>query len=73
MKRIFAFTLLFQLMLLTAQAQGPSKKCPTCGLSMAKCQYHGKHPKPSANKPASNKPASNKPAVNKPAANKPAA
>ena len=28
------------------QAQGPSKKCPTCGLSMAKCQYKGKHPKP---------------------------
>ena len=46
MKRIFAFTLLFQLMLLTAQAQGPSKECPTCGLSMAKCQYKGKHPKP---------------------------
>ena len=28
------------------QAQGPSKTCPTCGLSMAKCQYKGKHPKP---------------------------
>ena len=56
MKRLFAFTLLFQLMLLTAQAQGPSKTCPTCGLSMAKCQYKGKHPKPAANKPTANKP-----------------
>lgn len=25
--------------------QAPSKKCPSCGLSMAKCQYKGKHPK----------------------------
>ena len=39
-----------------AQAQGPSKTCPTCGLSMAKCKYKGKHPKPSENKPAANKP-----------------
>ncbi|MBQ0061582.1 MAG: hypothetical protein KBT15_07420 [Bacteroidales bacterium] len=54
------------LVVVTAQAQkvgGPSKKCPTCGLSVAKCQYHGKHPKPSKNKPAANKP--NKPSVSK--------
>ena len=63
MKRIFAFTLLFQLMLLTAQAQGPSKKCPTCGVPMGKCKYHGKHPKPAENKPTANKP--NKPSAPK--------
>lgn len=28
-----------------AFAQAPSKKCPTCGQFMAKCQYKGKHSK----------------------------
>ena len=47
MKRIFAFTLLFQLMLLTAQAQKvEAKKCATCGKPIATCQYKGRHPKP---------------------------
>ncbi|MDO4956878.1 MAG: hypothetical protein Q4E60_07675 [Bacteroidales bacterium] len=40
---IMVFALAFSV---ETQAQGPSKKCPTCGLSMAKCQYKGKHPKP---------------------------
>ena len=39
---IMVFALAFSV---ETQAQGPSKKCPTCGLSMAKCQYKGKHPK----------------------------
>ncbi|MCQ2245851.1 MAG: DUF1566 domain-containing protein [Bacteroidaceae bacterium] len=70
MKRIFAFTLLFQLMLLTAQAQKvEAKKCATCGKPIATCQYKGRHPKPAENKPATNKPAANKP--NKPSAPKP--
>ena len=70
MKRIFAFTLLFQLMLLTAQAQKvEAKKCATCGKPIATCQYKGRHPKPAENKPAANKPTANKP--NKPSAPKP--
>ena len=65
MKRLFAFTLLFQLVLLTAQAQKVQvKKCATCGKPIASCQYKGRHPKPSANKPAANKP--NKPSAPKP-------
>ncbi|MCQ2245846.1 MAG: DUF1566 domain-containing protein [Bacteroidaceae bacterium] len=46
MKRLFAFTLLFQLVLLTAQAQKvEAKKCATCGKPIATCQYKGRHPK----------------------------
>ncbi|MCQ2245849.1 MAG: hypothetical protein MJZ69_03555 [Bacteroidaceae bacterium] len=72
MKRIFVFTLLFQLMLLTAQAQKvEAKKCATCGKPIASCQYKGRHPKSAENKPATNKPATNKTAANKP--NKPLA
>lgn len=62
MKHILCLTILvLTLACVDAQAQGPSKTCPTCGLSMAKCQYHGKHPKPEGNKPAASKP--NKPAT----------
>ena len=69
MKRLFAFTLLFQLMLLTAQAQKVQvKKCATCGKPIASCQFKGRHPKPAENKPAANKPTANKP--NKPSAPK---
>lgn len=57
MKHILQLVILMlSLACVDAQAQGPSKTCPTCGLSMAKCQYKGKHPKPSENKPAANKP-----------------
>ncbi len=43
MKKILLY-LLFAVFTLGISAQAPSKKCPTCGLSMAKCQYKGKHP-----------------------------
>ncbi|MDO4956875.1 MAG: hypothetical protein Q4E60_07660 [Bacteroidales bacterium] len=47
MKHILQLVILMlSLACVDVQAQGPSKTCPTCGLSMAKCQYKGKHPKP---------------------------
>ena len=45
MKR-FLFFLLLSVIVLGVHAQAPSKKCPTCGQSMAKCKYKGKHTKP---------------------------
>lgn len=44
MKKILFF-LLLAVCSLSVAAQIPSKKCPTCGLSIPKCQYKGKHPK----------------------------
>ena len=44
MKKILLF-LLLAVFTLGISAQGPSKKCPVCGLSIPKCQYKGKHPK----------------------------
>lgn len=44
MKKIYLFLLSFVISY-NVFAQAPSKKCPTCGLSVAKCQYKGKHPK----------------------------
>ena len=44
MKKILFF-LLLAVFTLGISAQGPSKKCPVCGLSIPKCQYKGKHPK----------------------------
>lgn len=45
MKKIlfFLFLSLFSYSVM-AQSTGPTKKCPTCGLSIAKCEYRGKHP-----------------------------
>lgn len=51
MKKILFFFLL-AVCSMSISAQGPSKKCPTCGLSIPKCQYKGKHPKtPQQTKP----------------------
>lgn len=45
MKKIlfFLFLSLFSYSVM-AQSTGPTKKCPTCGLSIAKCECRGKHP-----------------------------
>lgn len=51
MKKIFFFLLLFVISY-SVSAQAPSKKCPICGQSIAKCQYKGKHPNKTAQKPA---------------------
>ena len=68
MKKILLF-LLLAVFSLGISAQGPSKKCPVCGLSIPKCQYKGKHPKkkPTPTTPAKQQPS--KPA--KPATSKP--
>lgn len=50
MKKILFF-LLLAVCSMSISAQGPSKKCPVCGLSIPKCQYKGKHPKVSPSKP----------------------
>ena len=63
MKKILLF-LLLAVFTLGISAQGPSKKCPVCGLSIPKCQYKGKHPKNKPTTPAQQQPS--KPA--KPAA-----
>ena len=65
MKKILYF-LFLAVFSLGVSAQGPSKKCPVCGLSIPKCQYKGKHPKkkPTPTTPAQQQPS--KPA--KPAA-----
>ena len=57
MKKIFLF-LLLAVFTLGISAQGPSKKCPVCGLSIPKCQYKGKHPK---KKPTTTTPAQQQP------------
>lgn len=49
MKQIVLF-LLLAVYSLSVSAQAPSKKCPVCGLSIPKCQYKGKHPKPEEKK-----------------------
>ena len=66
MKKILFF-LLLAVFSLGISAQGPSKKCPVCGLSIPKCQYKGKHPKKNPTTPAQQQPS--KPA--KPATSKP--
>ena len=63
MKKILIF-LFLAVFTLGISAQGPSKKCPICGLSIPKCQYKGKHPKKKPTTPAQQQ--SSKPA--KPAA-----
>ena len=57
MKKILLF-LLLAVFTLGISAQGPSKKCPVCGLSIPKCQYKGKHPKkkPTPTTPAQQQP-----------------
>ena len=50
MKKILFF-LLLAVCSISISAQGPSKKCPVCGLSIPKCQYKGKHPKATPSKP----------------------
>ena len=57
MKKILLF-LLLAVFTLGISAQGPSKKCPVCGLSIPKCQYKGKHPK---EKPTTKAPAQQQP------------
>lgn len=49
MKKLLFF-LLFAVFTMGISAQPPMKKCPTCGLSIPKCQYKGKHPKKSPTK-----------------------
>ena len=72
MKKILLF-LLLAVFTLGISAQGPSKKCPVCGLSIPKCQYKGKHPKkkPTTTAPAKQQPSKPAKPVNQPA--KPAA
>ena len=65
-KKLLLF-LLLAVFSLGISAQGPSKKCPVCGLSIPKCQYKGKHPKKNPTIPAQQQPS--KPA--KPATSKP--
>ena len=62
MKRVLFFLLLsvFSYTLM-AQSTGPSKKCPTCGLSPVKCPYRGKHPKPTTTQQTPTKPPPSKP------------
>lgn len=51
MKKILFFLFLsISFCAMVAQSTGPTKKCPTCGKPIAKCEYRGKHPKPT--KPA---------------------
>ena len=59
MKKILLY-LLFAVFTLDISAQAPRKKCPTCGLSMAKCQYKGKHPHKNNNTLTVNRGNSNK-------------
>ena len=61
MKKILFF-LLLAVFSLGISAQGPSKKCPVCGLSIPKCQYKGKHPKKKPTTTAPAKPQPSKPA-----------
>ena len=57
MKKVLLY-LLLAVFTLGISAQGPSKKCPVCGLSIPKCQYKGKHPqkKPTTTAPAQHQP-----------------
>ena len=55
MKKILLF-LLLAVFTLGISAQGPSKKCPVCGLSIPRCQYKGKHPKKKPTTPAQQQP-----------------
>ena len=70
MKKILFF-LLLAVFSLGISAQGPSKKCPVCGLSIPKCQYKGKHPKKNPTAPAQQQPSKPAKPVKQPA--KPAA
>ena len=73
MKKILFF-LLLAVFTLGLSAQGPSKKCPVCGLSIPKCQYKGKHPKkkPTTTAPARQQPSKPAKQPAKPATSKPA-
>ena len=68
MKRILYF-LFLAVFSLGVSAQGPSKKCPVCGLSIPKCQYKGKHPKkrPMPTTPAQQQPSKPAKPVKQPA------
>ena len=66
MKKILLF-LLLAVFSLGISAQGPSKKCPVCGLSIPKCQYKGKHPKKKPTTPAQQQPSKPAKPVNQPA------
>ena len=68
MKRILYF-LFLAVFSLGVSAQGPSKKCPVCGLSIPKCQYKGKHPKkkPTPTTPAQQQPSKPAKSVKQPA------
>lgn len=46
MKRLLFFLLLSVVSYALIAQTGPNKKCPTCGLSIPKCKYKGKHTKP---------------------------
>ena len=65
MKKILLF-LLLAVFTLGISAQGPSKKCPVCGLSIPKCQYKGKHPKNKQTPPAQQQPSKPAKPVSKP-------
>ena len=69
MKKILLF-LLLAVFTLGISAQGPSKKCPVCGLSIPKCQYKGKHPK---EKPTTTAPSQQQPSKPAKQSAKPAA
>ena len=66
MKKILLF-LLLAVFSLGISAQGPSKKCPVCGLSIPKCQYKGKHPKKKPTTPAQQQPSKPAKPVSQPA------
>ena len=66
MKKILLF-LLLAVFTLGISAQGPSKKCPVCGLSIPKCQYKGKHPKKKPTTPAQQQPSKPEKPVKQPA------
>ena len=72
MKKILIF-LLLAVFSLGISAQGPSKKCPVCGLSIPKCQYKGKHPKkkPTTTAPEQQQPSKPAKQPAKPATSKP--
>ena len=60
MKRLLFFLLLSVVSYALIAQTGPSKKCPTCGLSIPKCKYKGKHTKPATPPKTPAKPAPSK-------------
>ncbi|MDE7456944.1 MAG: hypothetical protein K2M96_09615 [Prevotella sp.] len=61
MKRLLFILLLSVISYALIAQTGPSKKCPTCGLSVPKCKYKGKHPNPAPPPKTPAKPAPSKP------------